>query len=70
MSTLGNIVNKTNDVYLYTLTPAGDRLSAEGPIESVDSMANFLAFLKTPALLTTFSWTSSYQDDHSGSPGV
>ena len=26
MSALGNIVNKTNDIYLYTLAPAGERV--------------------------------------------
>ena len=46
MSALGNIVSKTNDIYLYTLTPAGDRLELKGQSGAVDSMANFLAFLK------------------------
>ena len=33
MSALGNVVNKTNDIYLYTLAPAGDRVAAQGAVE-------------------------------------
>ena len=63
MSALGNIVNKTNDVYLYTLTPAGDRLQLKGQSGTVDSMANFLAFLKNSGSFEDVQLEQFYQDD-------
>ena len=32
MSSLGNVVSKTTDVYLYTMAPVGDKLAAQGPV--------------------------------------
>lgn len=63
MSTLGNIVNKTDDVYLYTLTPAADRFELKGQSGSVDSMANFLAFLKNSGTFDDIQLDQFYQDD-------
>ena len=42
MSALGNVVNKTSDVFLYTLTPApvGDGFLLKGQSSTVSSMAN------------------------------
>ena len=63
MSALGNVVNKTNDVYLYTMAPAGDRLQLKGQSGTVDSMANFLAFLKNSGSFDDVQLEQFYQDD-------
>ncbi|MGO8786739.1 MAG: PilN domain-containing protein [Terriglobia bacterium] len=63
MSALGNIVNKTNDIYLYTLAPAGERLQLKGQSSTVDSMANFLAFLKNSGAFADVQLEQFYQDD-------
>jgi Tfp pilus assembly protein PilN len=63
MSALGNIVNKTNDIYLYTLAPAGDRLELKGQSSTVDSMASFLAFLKNSGSFDDVQLEQFFQDD-------
>ena len=70
MSALGNVVNKTNDVYLYTLAPAGDRLQLKGQSGTVDSMANFLAFLKNSGSFDDVQLEQFYQDDHQRAPDL
>jgi Tfp pilus assembly protein PilN len=63
MNALGSIVNKTNDIYLYTMTPAGERLQLKGQSSTVDSMANFLAFLKNSGSFDNVQLEQFYQDD-------
>ncbi len=63
MSTLGNIVNKTSDIYLYTLSPQGERFELKGQSNSVDSMANFIAYLKTAGPFDDVQLSQFYQDD-------
>jgi Tfp pilus assembly protein PilN len=63
MSTLGNIVNKTNDIFLYALTPVGDRFELKGQSNTVDSMANFIAYLKTAGPFDDVQLSQFYQDD-------
>ncbi len=63
MSALGSVVNKINDVYLYTMAPAGDRLQLKGQSSTVDSMANFLAFLKQSGFFNDVQLEQFYQDD-------
>jgi Tfp pilus assembly protein PilN len=65
MSTLGNIVNKTNDVYLYSMAPSnsGERLELKGQSNSVDSMASFLSFLKNSGSFGEIQLEQFYQDD-------
>jgi Tfp pilus assembly protein PilN len=63
MSALGNIVGKTNDIYIYTLAPAGERLKLDGQSGSVDSMASFLAFLKNSGSFDNVQLEQFYQDD-------
>jgi hypothetical protein len=63
MSALGNVVNKTGDVYLYTLAPAGERLQLKGQSGTVNSMANFLASLKNSGLFEEVQLDQFYQDD-------
>ncbi len=63
MGALGNIVSKTNDIYLYTLTPSASGLELRGQSGSVDSMANFLAFLKSSGTFEQVQLEQFYQDD-------
>jgi len=63
MSALGNIVNKTNDIYLYTLGPTGARLQLKGQSSTVDSMASFLAFLKNSGFYSGVDLDQLYEDD-------
>ena len=63
MSALGNIVNKTNDIYLYTLGPTGARLQLKGQSSTVDSMASFLAFLKNSGSFDDVQLEQFFQDD-------
>ncbi len=63
MSALGNIVSRTNDVYLYTLTPNGDSLTLKGQSGTVDSMANFLSYLKKSGSFDQVHLDQFYQDD-------
>ena len=63
MSALGDVVNKTSDVYLYTVTPAGDRLQLKGESHTVDSMANFLAYLKNSGSFDDVQLEQFFQDD-------
>jgi Tfp pilus assembly protein PilN len=63
MTALGNVVNRVNDVYLYTATPAGDRLELKGQSGTVDSMANFLADLKNSGSFDDVQLEQFFQDD-------
>jgi Tfp pilus assembly protein PilN len=63
MSSLGNVVSKTNDIYLYTLQPAGGKVQLKGQSDSVDSMASFIAFLKSSGFYDNIQLDQFYQDD-------
>ncbi|MGO8817761.1 MAG: PilN domain-containing protein [Terriglobia bacterium] len=65
MSALGNVVNKTSDVFLYTLTPApvGDGFLLKGQSSTVSSMANLLASLKNSGTFQEVQLDQFYQDD-------
>jgi Tfp pilus assembly protein PilN len=63
MSALGTIVNKTNDIFLYTMTPTGEALQLKGQSYTVDSMANFLAYLKKSGSFDDVRLDQFYQDD-------
>jgi Tfp pilus assembly protein PilN len=63
MSTLGSVVNRTNDIYLYTLTPTGDHFTLKGQSNTVDSMANFIAFMKNAGPFDDVQLDQFYQDD-------
>src|SRR5271157_160155 len=63
MSALGGIVNKTSDVYFYTLAPLGDRMQIKGQSSTVDSMANLLASLKNSGSFDEVQLEQFYQDD-------
>jgi Tfp pilus assembly protein PilN len=63
MTSLGNVVNKVNDVYLYTAQPSGDRLELKGQSGSVNSMADFMADLKNSGSFDNVQLQQFYQDD-------
>jgi Tfp pilus assembly protein PilN len=63
MNSLGNVVNKTNDVYLFTMAPAGDRLQLKGQSGSVESMATFMASLKNSGSFDDVRLEQFYEDD-------
>ncbi|MGD0224727.1 MAG: PilN domain-containing protein [Terriglobia bacterium] len=65
MSALGNVVNKTSDVYLYTLTPepTGEGFLLKGQSSTVSSMANLLASLKNSGAFEDVQLDQFYQDD-------
>lgn len=65
MSALGSVVNKTSDIYLYTLTPtpAGEGFLLKGQSNSVTSMANLMAYLKNSGAFDDIQLDQFYQDD-------
>jgi Tfp pilus assembly protein PilN len=63
MSSLGNVVDQTNDVYLYTVSPVGGRLQLKGQSGTVDSMATFLASLKNSGSFDDVQLEQFYEDD-------
>jgi Tfp pilus assembly protein PilN len=63
MSALGNVVNRTGDVYLFTLAPAADRILLKGQSGTVDSMANFIGYLKNSGYFQNVQLQQFYQDD-------
>jgi Tfp pilus assembly protein PilN len=63
MSALGNEVNRTSQLYLYTMTTQGDRVVLRGQSGSVSSMADFLSYLKKSAYFDDVQLRQFYQDD-------
>ena len=63
MNSLGIVVNQVNDVYLYTMAPTGERLLFKGESATVDSMANFLAFMKKSGAFSDVQLDQFYEDD-------
>ena len=63
MNALGNVVNRVDDLYLFTATPAGDRLLLKGESGTVNSMANFMADLKKSGSFEDVQLEQFFQDD-------
>jgi len=63
MSSLGSVVSKTPDVYLFTMAPVGEKMQLKGESGSVDSMANFMAYLKKSGYYDGIQLEQFYQDD-------
>ena len=63
MSALGNIVNRSNNIFFYTLTPAGDRFQLKGQSGTVNSMSDFLASLKNSGSFDDVQLEQFFQDD-------
>ena len=63
MTALGDVINRTGDVYLYTVSPTADRLVLKGQSGTVDSMANLLAYMKSSGYFDDVQLLQFYQDD-------
>lgn len=63
MSSLGNVINKMPDVYLYTLAPQGTKVQLKGESGTVDSMASFLGYLKSSGFYHDIELDQFYEDD-------
>ncbi len=63
MTALGNTVNRTNDLYLLTVTPSGGRLGIRGQSFTVNSIARFIAALKESGSFDDVQLQRYYEDD-------
>lgn len=63
MDRLGDVVNRSNDLYLLTVTPDGARVAIRGQSNSVESIANFIADLKRTGSFDEVQLRQYYQDD-------
>lgn len=63
MTVLGNTVNRTNDLYVLSVTPSGNRLAIRGQSNSVESIAAFIAALKATENFGDVQLRQYYQDD-------
>ena len=63
MTALGNVVDRSTEVYLYTVAPASDRIEVKGQSGTVDSMANFLGSLKNSGYFDDVQLRQFFQDD-------
>jgi Tfp pilus assembly protein PilN len=63
LTALSNVVNRTSDLYLNSLTPQGERLVIRGISHSVDSMATFLASLHRSGYFDDVQLRQFFEDD-------
>jgi Tfp pilus assembly protein PilN len=64
MNALGNVVNKTtNDLYLFSVAPQGERVVILGLAASPNSVAALLSFLKTSGYFDDVQLRQFYEDD-------
>jgi Tfp pilus assembly protein PilN len=63
MTALGNVVNRSSDLYLLTVAPEGARVAIRGQANSVESIANFVANLKNSGRFDEVQLRQYYQDD-------
>jgi Tfp pilus assembly protein PilN len=63
MNALGNVVNKTKDLYLFTAAPQGERLVFHGQANSVDSVAGLMSSMKTSGYFDDVQLRQFYEDD-------
>jgi Tfp pilus assembly protein PilN len=63
MMALGDVLDRTSDVYLYTVSPTAGRLVLKGQSGTVESMANVLAFMKSSGYFDDVQLQQFYQDD-------
>ncbi len=63
MNTLGNVVNTTNDLYLFSVTPQSGRLAIQGRANSVNSVATFLHAMKSSGYFDDVQLRQFFQDD-------
>jgi Tfp pilus assembly protein PilN len=64
MNVLANVVNKTtNDLYLFSVTPQGERVVIHGLAASANSVATLLSSLKTSRYFDDVQLRQFYEDD-------
>jgi Tfp pilus assembly protein PilN len=63
MTALGDVINRTNDVYLSTMSPQGDRVVLNGQSGSVSSMATFLSSLQKSGYFADVQLRRFFQDN-------
>ena len=63
MNSLGRVVNQLNDVFLFTMASQSERLQLKGQSGTVESMANFLSFLKKSGAFDNVQLEQFYEDD-------
>ena len=64
MNALSNVVNKTtNDLYLFSVAPQGDRVVIHGLAASPNSVAALLSSLKTSGYFDDVQLKQFYEDD-------
>jgi type IV pilus assembly protein PilN len=63
MTVFGNTVNRTNDLYLLTISPQGGRLAVNGESNTVESIARFIAALKESGSFDDVQLVRYYEDD-------
>jgi Tfp pilus assembly protein PilN len=68
MTALGNVVNRSTDLYLLTVTPEGSRVAIRGQSNSVESIGNFVANLKNSGSFDEVQLRQYYQDDEHNRP--
>jgi Tfp pilus assembly protein PilN len=66
MTTLGALVDRRNDVYLFSVAPAGERLVIHGQSNSVESMAEFMSALGHSGSFADVQLRQFYEDDVQG----
>jgi Tfp pilus assembly protein PilN len=64
MNVLSNVVNKTtNDLFLYSVIPQGDRVVIRGQAGSANSVAALLSSMKTSGYFDDVQLRQFYEDD-------
>jgi len=63
MTALGDVVDRTTDVYLSTVTPQGERVVLNGLSGSVSSMASFLSDLQKSGYFDDVQLRRFFQDN-------
>jgi len=63
MTALGNTVNTTNDLYLLTVVPEGERIVIRGQSNRVESIADFITALNRSGSFDKVHLRNYFQDD-------
>jgi Tfp pilus assembly protein PilN len=64
MNALANVVNKTtNDLYLFSVAPQGERVVMRGQAASPNSVAALLSYLKASGYFEDVQLRQFYEDD-------
>jgi len=64
MNALANVVNRTpTDLYLFTVTPQGDRVTIHGQADSPNSVAGLISTMKSSGYFNDVQLRQFYEDD-------